>query len=226
MKIVLFDLDGTIADTIPMCIAAFRKAVEPYVLRQLSQEEIVQAFGLNEEGMIKQVAGIHWEEALHDFYIHYTDMHKTWCPTPFDGIRKLISDLKNSGMKVALVTGKGARSCAITLNCFGMQDDFDFVETGAPDKNRKPEAIRYILHKSHTPCEEATYIGDTVSDVLSCREAGIVCLSAAWAKGTRHEDLEKVNKDHVFHSVPALKSWLYRTGCILSVFYDPFHFDS
>lgn len=63
MKIIAFDLDGTIADTLPMCLAAFRKAVQPYVARTLTEEEIMQTFGLNEEGMIRQVAGMRWREA-------------------------------------------------------------------------------------------------------------------------------------------------------------------
>lgn len=55
IKLVGFDLDGTIADTIPMCIKAFDKAVRPYTSHELSDEEIVQTFGLNEEGMIRRV---------------------------------------------------------------------------------------------------------------------------------------------------------------------------
>ena len=52
-KIVAFDLDGTIADTIPMCIKAFRNGVSPYTDHELSEEEILHTFGLNEVGMVK-----------------------------------------------------------------------------------------------------------------------------------------------------------------------------
>ena len=48
IKLVAFDLDGTIGDTIPMCITAFKKAVEPFTQHELSNEEIIQTFGLNE----------------------------------------------------------------------------------------------------------------------------------------------------------------------------------
>ena len=64
---VIFDLDGTLADTLPMCISAFRKAVEPFIHRHLEYEEIERQFGLNEEGMIRNIVGEHWEEALEDF---------------------------------------------------------------------------------------------------------------------------------------------------------------
>ena len=52
IKLIAFDLDGTIGDTVPMCIRAFEKAVSPYAGHMLSEREISQTFGLNEVGMI------------------------------------------------------------------------------------------------------------------------------------------------------------------------------
>ena len=70
IKLVAFDLDGTIGNTLPMCIRAFKEAVQPYALHELSDEEVVQTFGLNEEGMIRRVVGeAHRQQALHDFYV-------------------------------------------------------------------------------------------------------------------------------------------------------------
>ena len=48
IKLIAFDLDGTIGDTVPMCIRAFEKAVSPYAGHTLSEREITQTFGLNE----------------------------------------------------------------------------------------------------------------------------------------------------------------------------------
>lgn len=58
MKIqaVIFDIDGTLADTIPLIIVAYRKAVEPLVKHSLSDEEIVNTFGPDEEGSVKKMA--------------------------------------------------------------------------------------------------------------------------------------------------------------------------
>ena len=51
-KIVAFDMDGTIADTIPMCIQAFQNSISPYVDHELGEKEIMKTFGLNEIGQI------------------------------------------------------------------------------------------------------------------------------------------------------------------------------
>ncbi|MDR3366227.1 MAG: HAD family hydrolase [Prevotellaceae bacterium] len=204
VKLVAFDLDGTIGETISMCIQAFVKAVSPYTDRRISEEEIVRTFGLNEEGMIKAIAGERWRAALADFYAHYRAMHGM-CASPFDGIRELIGALKARNVLVALVTGKGKESCEITLEQFGMQSYFDCIETGSPEKNRKAEAFIHLLQKYNLQPDELVYVGDAVSDVSSCREAGIRCLSAAWASSTDASRLEECNKGCVFLTVKAVE---------------------
>ena len=79
IRLVAFDLDGTIGDTIPLCLAAFREATTPYVDHELSDDEIARTFGLNEEGMINQVvSGDSREKALNDFYVHAITLAVFW----------------------------------------------------------------------------------------------------------------------------------------------------
>ena len=52
IRLVAFDLDGTIGDTIPLCIKAFKEAVAPYIGHELSDDDVIRTFGLNEQGMI------------------------------------------------------------------------------------------------------------------------------------------------------------------------------
>ena len=146
IKLVAFDLDGTIGDTIPMCISAFKKAVTPYTNHELTEKEIIQTFGLNEEGMIRLViTGDNWQEALDDFYDVYKKMHAIKCPHPFEGIAELIGELKKKSIVIALVTGKGKKSCIITLKQFNMEGCFDCIKTGSSERNRKAENLNNLL---------------------------------------------------------------------------------
>ena len=61
------------------------------------------------------------------FYVIYEQMH-IMCPRPFDGITELIEKLKKKSIPIALVTGKGEKSCAITLRQFNMDTCFDKVK--------------------------------------------------------------------------------------------------
>ncbi|MDR3188081.1 MAG: HAD family hydrolase [Prevotellaceae bacterium] len=209
VKLVAFDLDGTIGETISLCIEAFKEAVSPHIAKRLTEEDIVQTFGLNEEGMIKQIAGEHWRAALNDFYARYRSLHGL-CTAPFAGVEELIGELRARNVLVALVTGKGQVSCDITLEQFGMSRSFDCIETGSPEKNRKAEAFCSLLQRYHLQPDELVYVGDAVSDVDSCREAGIRCLSAAWAQSADVHRLEKHNAGNVFLTVSAARERILR----------------
>lgn len=209
IKLVGFDLDGTIGDTIPLCIKALKKTLEPYIMHVLSDAEIVQTFGLNEEGMIKQLVGNeNWKDALKDFYAVYSEMHEM-CPQPFSGILDLIKELRSKGIFIILITGKGERSCDITLRKFGMENSFDQIITGNSQRNTKSDAIKTLLRTYKLQPFEMIYIGDTVSDISACKESGICCLSAAWSTSDEiARKLEEINPNRVFSSVHLLKEFL------------------
>lgn len=207
IKLVAFDLDGTIADTIPMCIEAFRKAVSPYAGHTLTQEEIIQTFGLNEIGMIKAVVKEQWENALHDFYIQYQDWHFK-CDTPFEGIVDLITNLKSKGIIVALITGKGKKSCEITLEQLKMTHMFSDIMTGNEFKNCKSESLSILKNKYNLCSEECIYVGDAVSDVIASNDVGMKCLSAAWSKTADRDKLHEINGNNVYEDIAELKKAL------------------
>lgn len=210
IKLVAFDLDGTIGNTLPMCIQAFKKAAQPYIKHKLSDEEVVRTFGLNEEGMIKCVVGeTCFQQALHDFYVIYRVLHKEMCPKPFDGICELITLLKQKGIIVVLITGKGIKSCDITLKQFDMASFFEEVITGNTERNIKSEALKGLLRSYCLTTDEIVYIGDTVSDIMECQKANIKCLSVAW--NTPQNEalvLENCNPRNVFYSISSISDFL------------------
>lgn len=211
IKLVAFDLDGTIGDTIPLCIKAFKIAAEPHTGHEISEEDIIQTFGLDEEGMMKQIVGNNnWEVALIDFYAIYKRMHIS-CPQPFEGITELINVLKDNSIFIVLITGKGKKSCEMTLRQFDIEKCFDRIETGSSVKNRKSEAINSILESYNLTPDEMLYIGDSVSDIVECDKASVKCLSAAWgATPTAIQQLKEKNQGNVFCSVSSLQVFLMR----------------
>lgn len=210
IKLVAFDLDGTIGNTLPMCIQAFKKATQPHIGHELSDEEMVHTFGLNEEGMIGCVVDEPYrQQALNDFYVIYKELHQEMCPIPFEGIRELIALLKQKGIIVALITGKGINSCDITLKQFNMKDSFAKVITGNAERNIKSEALKELLHDYHLAANEIVYVGDALSDITECRKANVMCLSAAWSIPQNEVTvLENSNPKNVFYSIPSLFKYL------------------
>lgn len=207
IKAVIFDLDGTIADTLPLCIAAYRKAVEPFAGRSLSDEEIVATFGPSEEGTIKALVPQHLDEGLEEYFKYYKELHGM-CPAPFEGIIETIRFLKAKKIIVAMVTGRGQRGCDTTLSYYNMTDYFDMIETGSPNGQRKAECINAVMKKFDLKPDEAVYVGDIANDIHASRDAGISVFSAAWASSADKEELQKHKPDMLFDSVTEFKSYL------------------
>ena len=121
----------------------------------------------------------------------------------------LIKYLKSKNLIVILATGKGAKTCEISLKQYQMENLFDKVKTGNPFKNNKAENFRELLADYKLQPDEMIYIGDTVSDIVSCREVGIRCLSASWITSCLDaQKLEAHNAGNVFYSIASLECYL------------------
>lgn len=209
LKAVLFDFDGTVGNTLPLCLAAFQKAIAPLAGRSFSEREIVATFGPSEEGTIRALVPQFYEQGVEEYLRCYRELH-SMCPAPFPGIPELLRDLKKWGAAVALVTGKGARSCRISLDRYGIAEYFDAVETGSPDGPVKPEGIRAVLEKFRLTPAEALYIGDTASDIVSSRSVGIPVAAAAWAQTAEPAELRRNRPDLIFCTVAELHGYLQK----------------
>jgi phosphoglycolate phosphatase-like HAD superfamily hydrolase len=208
IKAILFDLDGTVANTLPLCIAAFRQAIEPHINRNVSDEEIIATFGPSEEGTIMALAPDYYDKGVADYLTRYTALHDM-CPAPFDGMIAILEYLKQKGIRTAMVTGKGRKSAPVSLEKFGLLPYFELLETGVPEGPSKPKGIKAILSQwADLDKSEVFYIGDAPSDVTACREAGIPIVGAAWAETAEPEKLAAMKPDYMFSTVQEFKEWL------------------
>ena len=209
IKAVIFDLDGTLANTLPLCIEAFRKSIEPLVNRSIPDDEIIATFGPSEEGTIMALAPGYYDQGVADYLHFYQNLHHM-CPAPFEGINELLDTLKNKGVRIAMVTGKGKHSTDISLKHFGLTHLFEFIETGAPGGARKAEGIEIIARSfGDIKKEEMIYIGDAPSDIIASKKNGIAVVAAAWAGTAEPEKLKALQPDEIFYTVEDFTSWLY-----------------
>lgn len=205
---VIFDLDGTLANTLPLCIRAFRASIEPLANRALSDQEIIATFGPSEEGTIMKLAPDHYEQGVADYLAYYKAFHDM-CPTAFDGIPELLAMLNAGGVALAMVTGKGPASTQITLSQFRLAEYFRAIETGSPSGPVKAIGIRKVLEiLGINDNNQAIYVGDAPSDIIASREVGIPVIGAAWAETTDARALEALNPDALFYSVADFSAWL------------------
>ncbi len=200
IKCIIFDLDGTIGKTLPLCITAFKKSIEPLAGRTLSDQEIIDTFGPSEEGTVRALIPEHFDQGIRDYIRYYCDLHRI-CDSPFDGIIEVLEFAKKRNVRLAMVTGKGEQSTEITLSVFGIRSYFELIETGSPNGPRKVQGIRNVLEQLRVAPEESLYVGDSPSDIIAAREAKVPIIAAAWANTADKEQLQSLRPDKLFSTV-------------------------
>lgn len=208
IKCVIFDMDGTIGDTLPLCITAFRQSIQAAAGKIFSDREIIDTFGPSEEGTIMALIPDDYDEGIVKYQEQYKKLHHYISPEPFSGIREVFQLIRNNGKHLALVTGKARLSLETTLAVFEMENGFDVIETGVPSGPNKPHGIKSVLDKLHIKPENAVYIGDTISDIKAARSIGVPIFSAAWDKNADVEVLKKGKPDELFYTVNELYLYL------------------
>jgi pyrophosphatase PpaX len=182
---IIFDLDGTLANTLPVCIKAYQDTVYHFCGRVPEEAEIIGLFGPNEEGMLEQMIPGQLTETLAYYLKVYEQYHLQLCTGLFPGIGGSLSAIQSKGIKMAIVSGKGAFSAAISMRILGLEQWIDLVETGFDYGPDKPRSLRIVLEKWGLRSPENTaYVGDAPYDMQAAREAGLLPLGAAWAQSS------------------------------------------
>jgi len=204
---ILFDLDGTLADTLPVCIQAYQATVQHFCGRIPEASEIYARFGLNDDGVLEQFIPGQLDQTLPYYLDRYEQFHAQ-CPLVFPGIDQVFTILKAKGMRAAIVTGKGAQSAAISMRILGLTRWVDIIESGFAHKADKPHSIGLVLRRWGLPPGQAAYVGDAPSDITAARRAGVLPVGAAWAKTSLLRN-DPISQEYItFYDVDSFIRWI------------------
>lgn len=181
LKTVIFDLDGTLADTFPLIVASWNAAVREPLGRSYSADEVVARFGVPDAAMLRrELPESAWAQAIEAYHAHYEAAHDM--VTPFAGATELLRALDERGLKMGIMTGKGRRTADITLRALGWTCLFGSVVTGEDVGPQKPapDGILLVMRELGAQPTECVYIGDSPADIEAGRAAGLPTIAAAW----------------------------------------------
>jgi pyrophosphatase PpaX len=208
IKSVLFDFDGTLADTLPLTFYAFRSVFQNYENKLMNNEEIVNTFGPTEEEIIKlnitnkDIV----DSAIDHYYLIYEKKFHEMVRMPSE-IVDLIKDLSQQGIKMAIITGKSRRCLDICLKNLGISDFFITSITGDEVTKPKPDpegifkAIQLMDLRSH----EVVFVGDSNADIMAGKSANILTIGAHWFETVQTTNFS-MEPDHIFTRTEDLKS--------------------
>ncbi len=207
---VIFDIDGTLCDTIPFCLETIVAALEEGAGKKIGKEEVLSYFGATEEGIIKKLAPKK-SQICYDAYLRlYSENHGNY-PSMFDGIKNILNHIKDNKINTAVVTGKGRDSAQITLEYYGIKDYFSYIEAGSPEGSIKADCMSKITSRWGINPKNAIYIGDATRDIIDSRTAGVTPVSVTWASNADKKVLSELKPDFMFDKVSDLYDWLKST---------------
>jgi len=205
IEAIIWDVDGTLADTLDLCASALGTAIEQFGGPTLTQQEIFSRFGPSEEGVLRNELGDQWVDAIEVFLVEYTaGLDGLGFPEVCDVVRRLA----HAGVPQSVVTAKGARGAAITLESLGLSHVFEEVAAGSVDGLVKADQIAKIVDAWGFPPRQVAYIGDAPSDIRSSRTAGVVAVTAAWKSGADVDHLRSLEPDMVLLTEDELVEWV------------------
>lgn len=187
---VIFDLDGTIGETLPLCLKAYQHVFRMFLQKEFTEIEVMQLFGPTEEGILSKQLPDRWQDGMH-VYLEYYEQFHDHCPEPFPGIKEALDLLKSRGLAIGLVTGKGRQTTLSSLKYFGLTDYFQPIETGSLTGGIKTVAIQKALQLWKIAPQSVAYLGDAASDMDAAERAEVIGLRAQWAETAQREDNTK-----------------------------------
>lgn len=214
-RMIIFDLDGTLIDTLDDLKNAVNFALEKFEFPLRTKENIRKDIGNGTVKLIGRSAPSGTSEKvlkeLHSIFKEYYSKHMLDFTKPYDGIASLLFSLKAQGYKLAVVSNKDHDLTIQIINrfFFGM---FDYVQGSYMEHPKKPDP--YLISKvekdANILSNEITYIGDTNVDEQTARNSNLNYIIVSYGYRTKEELKTQVITKRIVDSVKEIEEEIKR----------------
>lgn len=201
LKAVIFDLDGTILNTLGDLTSSVNFALGKNNLPQRSQEEVRMFVGngirlLIERAVPSDADVCVVDKCFRDFKAYYKN-NSAVHTKPYDGIRELLLSLKTKGIKTAVVSNKADFAVqSLVDEYFNGLFDYSVGECEGVRRKPFPDSVLRAMSVLKVKADECIYIGDSDVDIETARNAHMKCVAVTWGFRDKHF-LESLNPDFI-----------------------------
>lgn len=197
-KAVIFDLDGTLTNTLKSIWRSANLSLADVGLPPIALDRYRYFVGDGAEELIKRVLIADGDtllsrlDKMRESYQKHFEANVNYEVKPYDGILELLAALKERGILMAVNSNKPqARTVDVVEEIFG-KNTFELLVGQCEERRRKPapDGIFYILEKLGLSPDEVLYLGDTSVDMKTGKSAGVFTLGALWGFRDRQELLD------------------------------------
>ena len=195
IRAVLFDLDGTLLNTVDSMAEAGTLMLRDLGLRPRKKEEYRYFAGDGADMLVRRALMAAGDEtcALYPkarkLYLEYFAKTCTHGVAPYPGVLQLLGGLKERGLKLAVLSNKPHAQTEEVVRAYFAEDTFCFIQGQVEGVPRKPDPAGALLlaRRMGTKPGECFYLGDTAVDMRTACGAGMIPLGALWGFRTREE---------------------------------------
>ena len=196
IKAVIFDLDGTLLDTLDDLADSVNVALEKYDLPLRSKDEVRRFVGDGLRNLMLRAVpngDAFWKfEELFVFFKEYYRLHCENKTRPYENVDVLLAKLKEKGIPMAIVSNKfDAGVKVLNEKFFAEYIEVAIGEREGIRRKPAPDSVNEAIRLLGVEKENTIYVGDSDVDIQTARNAGIRCVSVSW--GFRDADFLKEN---------------------------------
>ena len=187
---VMFDLDGTLLNTLDDLVNAVNYILEKHGFPKREVFEIRRFLGngardLMERSLPKGIGEARFEAILEEYKKYYNEHSKIFTK-PYEGVTEALKELKDREIRTAIVSNKPDDAVAtLAKEYFGELVDFSVGDR--PDICKKPSPDPLFFAAKALECERFVFVGDSETDISAAKNAGVPCISVTW--GFRDRDV-------------------------------------
>ena len=188
MKACIFDLDGTLTNTLESMTYSVNLTLEEMGLSKITKDQCRLFVGNGARVLMEKslkAAGdtdaSRIEEGM-EIYGRIFDQNCTYHVTPYEGIPEMLKALKDKGIQLAVLSNKPDRQTVKVVKAIFGEELFDYAQGQKEGIRRKsePDGVWYLMEQMHVSKEECLYIGDSEVDAATGRNAGLKTIGVLW----------------------------------------------
>lgn len=204
MKACIFDLDGTLTNTLESMTYSVNLTLKEMGLSQITKDQCRKFVGNGARVLIEEslkVSGDPKASRIEEgmkIYGRIFDQNCTYHVTPYEGIPEMLKALKDRGIHLAVLSNKPDRQTVkVVKEIFG-DNIFDYAQGQKDGIRRKPapDGVWYLMEQMQVSKEECLYIGDSEVDAATGKNAGLKTIGVLWGFRDR-KTLETAGADHL-----------------------------
>ena len=178
---VIFDLDGTVVDSVELIITSFQHAVREVLGLEFTPEETIKGVGKPLREQMVAIDPGHADELVRS-YREFNHREHDQLLRLYDGIQLLLVRLREAGVKLGLVTSKSRPTTQMAFDLTGIEDLFQetVCAEDTPRNKPLPDPILLCLERLGVPARRSAYVGDSPFDVQAANAAGVDSVAVTW----------------------------------------------